>query len=368
MKRLISPAQVHKTEKDDVLIYEAENVLISIFNHDEYNKFIESHPEKEQLFNSIYTFHPTQNIYVLKTLPFEIDKKKKQENLQNINLSVFYTVIDENTLQLVTAYIPLHVEEAIRSVFLPEISPIANETKKELASLLKTAPVHSYFFNNTTKDLYFYKKRHEHVPGMMLVEAARQAVYDYVYTNLGHKLNEVSISMSNLQFEFLDYTVGSYPVELLFSHKEYECRQKPKNIAKRRWFYQRGKLTGIFSLDGGIIPIAVFPRLRNERYDKNHHFYPFYASYVRICGQEKKIAYLSLQHITVELAPCDVKDCTEIELANIKFPIQESKPCQQNKAYCHLIFESLSKDQMLALNHLINTSYYHEQTFKECGL
>lgn len=374
MKNLVYAPKLHKNCTSDVLIYEPDIVLISLLTIDEFNTLSEKNTYNDNLLNFNYIFCPKRNIYRLRTLPSIIEKKTKNELLSYLNINNFYESLpNEDELYLTSIYVPLHVEEALRQVFFPDIAPINSEDKEKISKLQKTAPVHSYFLFNNTKDEYFYKKKHEHVPGMMLIEAARQAVYDYVYTHSGHVLKEVSISMSNLNVEFLDYTVSSYPIELLFSHKEYESRYKPKNIDKKAWFYQRGKLTGTFSLEGGVIPMSIFPRLRNEKYSIDHHFYPFDDTYIKLKNylhEEKshKIIYLSLKHITIEATTFHEMNISEIILENDKFPIKEFRKNKDNDQHYDLFFEKLSKDQILILNNVINSSYFNKSKFKYMGI
>ncbi|MEO4091749.1 AfsA-related hotdog domain-containing protein [Acinetobacter pittii] len=372
MRKLVSPLKVHKTEKNDVLIYEPDLVLISMISKNEFDILLEENKENKDLLSSIYVFCSDRNIYRLRTLPSKINKEQKKEMLNWLDLSNFYEHLDDNYLHLTSAYVPLHVEEALRKAFMSDISIINNEDKKKIVNLKNIAPVHSYFIFNDTKNEYFYKKKHEHIPGMMLVEAARQAVYDYIYTNSGYALKEISISMSNLNVKFLEYTVSSYPLELLFSHREYGHRHKPKNIEKRGWFYQRGKLVGIFSLEGGIIPMSIFPRLRNEKYDNCYLFYPFNSTYVEINNGllRKKVIYLSTEHITIEASASDIDqiNISEVMLENIKLPIKEFKISKKNSQYYDLFFESLNKDQYLNINNLINTSFFNKSKFEEFDL
>nr|WP_255306875.1 AfsA-related hotdog domain-containing protein [Gilliamella apicola] len=233
------------------------------------------------------------------------------------------------------------------------------------------ATVYSYFLFNDTENQYFYKKNHEHVPGMMLIEAARQAVYDYVYSISGHVFKEVSISMTSLEVNFLGYTVSSYPVELLFSHKDHVRRYKPKTIEKKAWFYQRGKLTGTFCLVGGIIPMSIFSRLRNENYAKAHDFYPFNKDIslkvLSDSGKElcKKIVSLSLTGVTIEDDENDITNISSVILQDkYEFSIKQYEVKEANNNWHHLIFDDLSKSQLLTLNNMINTSFFQRPMFE----
>lgn len=377
-KELVTPNLVHKTELEDVLIYEAEVVLANIIEQNDFNDLITNNPEQESLLKAVYKLCRSgeKNIYVLRTLPLQIPKSIVYELFPDIHLTEFYKPIDDETLELISGYVPLHLEEIIRSKLLPTVLPIDNNDKKIISNIQSAAIVHSYFLFNNIKNQYFYKKSHEHVPGMMLIEAARQAVYDYVYSTSGHVFKEVSISMTNLEVNFLGYTVSSYPVELLFSHKDYVRRFKPKTIEKKAWFYQRGKLTGTFCLIGGIIPMSIFPRLRNENYLKALNFYPFDENMkLKVLSDEnsevlhKKIICLSLTGIIIENDGTNMHNVSNVVLMDKhEFSIKKHEIKEEDNNCLSLLFDNLSKSQLLTLNNIINTSFYHRRMFEALNI
>ncbi|KFA59209.1 hypothetical protein A9G48_08130 [Gilliamella sp. wkB18] len=376
-KALVDSYIVHKSEVEDVLIYEPSIVLLNMIKEDDFNDLILSNPEHEHLLKSVYKRCKSnkQHIYTLRTLPIEISKDVACTILSDIHIAEFYKPLDDNTLELISAYMPLHLEEIIRSRLLPNIPPINDDDKRAISNIQNTAPIYSYFLFNNTKNQYFYKKVHEHVPGMMLLEAARQAAYDYVYSTTGHKYKEVSISMTSLGVNFLDYVVSSYPLEILFSQKDYVRRVKPKILEKKAWFYQKGKLKGTFSLNCAVIPMSIFPRLRNEHYAKTHNFYPFDKDMsIKVFsnnGQEsnKKIIYLSLTGITIESDKDDNANISSVILLNKhEFSIKQHTTIETNSNWHYLIFDDLSKSQLLTLNNIINTSFYHKPMFDELNI
>ncbi|MCO6524128.1 MAG: hypothetical protein J6562_03795 [Candidatus Schmidhempelia sp.] len=377
MKELVTPSLVHKTEIDDVLIYCSETVLINIIKENDFNNLISQNLAHENLLKSVYKKWEQENvcIYIIRTLPLKMPKSLTNTLFFDIDLSNFYKPIDEDNLGLITCYMPLHVEEIIRNRLLPNIAPINSSDKEIIASLQNTAPVHSYFLFNNIENKYFYKKKHEHIPGMMLIEAARQAVYDYVYSLSGYRFKDVSISMSQLEVNFFNYTVSAYPVELLFSQKDYIRRYKPKTLQKKAWLYQRGKFMGTFILTGNVIPMIIFPRLRNQNYPKQHQFYPFNKdTYLRILHSSgkilsKRIIYLTLEGIAIDYNDPDGSEITSVTLMDeCNFPIKKYEMENINHNLCYLIFDNLSKVQLLTLNNIINTYYYHQAMFKALNM
>jgi len=209
---------------------------------------------------------------------------------------------------------------------------------------------------------------------MMLIESARQAVYDYVYTNSGHEFNTVSISMSKLEVEFFEYSISTYPLEFLFSHVDNSRRHKPKTIDKKAWFYQRGKLTGTFYLKGGVIPKTIFNQVRNEKYPQEHVFTPCKGNrFVEIKdGQgiflSLRVVSLSLCSVTLEQnSESRINSVAELKINGSIFPILSAK---FNSSDNHIIVElgMMSRSQKLILNNIINTHYYHRDAFEVVGL
>ncbi|RJF54794.1 hypothetical protein D4100_17120 [Serratia inhibens] len=372
-KDLVECSLVHKTDANDVLVYKPEIVLKSVITQSEYKDLVHLLPGEQQKIDSVY--YASEDIYILRTLPHCIPQSVGASMLSEINLEGFYVSDGNGMLKIVPQYVPLHVEEAIRRKLSPHTLPIQQAEKEIIASLSNDAVVNSYMLLNNTRDLYFYKKNHEHIPGMMLIEAARQAAYDYVYKYTGYAFKSVSISMSKIDVDFFDYSISSYPVEILFSHRDKVRRHKPKKIEKQAWFYQRGRLTGTFYLEGGIIPMTIFPQMRNEKYPKEHLFFPFKDNrYVEILDSNldaltMKVISLSLCSITVENDyNSQTMNITDLRIGGVTFPMEGYSLNPNNRNELNIALGGLSKSQKLLLNNIINTHYYHKDTFELVGL
>lgn len=372
-KEIIDFTLLHKTERKDVLIYKPEVVLKSVLTPEEYAKLEICLGEDSRSAGEVYI--RCEDVFILRTLPKMIPEETVNTVLKEISLKNFYADDGEGMFNIIPQYIPLHVEEAIRSNLKPNSPPLLQSEKNKISMHYDEATVNSYFLLNNTCDEFFYKKNHEHIPGMMLIEAARQAVYDYVYTHSGHEFGTVSISMSKIEVVFSDYSVSSYPVEILFSHHEKIRRQKPKKIEKKAWYYQRGKLTGTFFLEGGIIPISTFDALRNEKYSKKHQFFPLKDNrFIEISTAERqslkmKVASLTLNEIIVENSyNYQFDEIKGILIEGIVFPIEKFLSSAESDNEICITFGTLSRSQKLLINKIINTHYYHKDSFNRNGL
>ncbi|OCG21771.1 hypothetical protein [Gilliamella sp. App4-10] len=131
-KKLVNSYLVHKSELEDVLIYESNIVLINKIEENDFNDLILHNPEQEHLFRSVYKQCKSEDhyVYILRTLPLEITKDLACTLFSDIQLSGFYEKSDDETLELIVSYMPLHLEEVIRSRLLPDIPSISNDDKK----------------------------------------------------------------------------------------------------------------------------------------------------------------------------------------------------------------------------------------------
>ncbi|MEW6484877.1 MAG: AfsA-related hotdog domain-containing protein [Pseudomonadota bacterium] len=372
-KDLIECSLVHKTDANDVLIYKPEIVLKSVITQSEYESLLIRSAGQKQLIDSVYCIRG--GVYVLRTLPSSIAQSVSASKLSDISLEDFYVSDENGMLNILPEYVPLHVEETLRRRLSPDTPPIPQAVKERISALSNDAVVNSYMLLNNTKDLYFYKKNHEHIPGMMLIEAARQAVYDYVYKYSGYEFRSVSISMSKIDVGFFSYSISSYPVEILFSHRDKVRRVKPKKIEKQAWFYQRGRLTGTFYLEGGIIPMTIFPQMRNEKYPKEHLFFPFKDNrYVETLDANLnvlrlRVISLSLGCVTVAHDEINqLREITCLTIGGVTFPMEGYSISSDNRNELSIELGPLSKAQKLLINNIINTHYYHKDTFELAGL
>lgn len=140
----------------------------------------------------------------------------------------------------------------------------------------------SYKMINQADHYFFYRKDHEHVPGIMLIEAQRQAVYVHVYTMTQHVRGDVTVSLEKLHCEFYGYVDLMYPLELVVDDMQEERHARAKKIPYRVAFFQQGKLIAVIDSVVNIIDMNQFKRLRNLFiYEKNDYWYaPIHADKV----------------------------------------------------------------------------------------
>ncbi len=121
----------------------------------------------------------------------------------------------------------------------------------------------SFEFINKADNYFFYRKAHEHVPGTMFIEAARQAVYHHLYTQEDCVRGEVTVTLDELNAKFFAYAELMYPIELIVDVLQHPEKGRQDKIFYRVSFYQKGNLFSVVDTKANIINIDLFKKIRN---------------------------------------------------------------------------------------------------------
>jgi hypothetical protein len=132
----------------------------------------------------------------------------------------------------------------------------------------------SFCFINKADHYFFYRKSHEHVPGIMLLEAARQTIYYQLYTHSAHKLGEVTVSLSELNSKFYAYAELMYPIEIVIDDLTEGDPLRPRVVRYVSSFFQRGALVAEIESVASIVGLDKFKAARNARLLHDERFEP----------------------------------------------------------------------------------------------
>lgn len=306
---------VHKSHDDDVLIYDPRHLLaawlpLDILQHGE------NDPEAMHALHEAYRVEGQR--LVLRSLPSVIPRTR----LEHLSLAPHFDAISEHYspaaegLALTSQWLPEHLE-ALLSAQCPEtLDPLTLPARQRSHECFKRLPGYPgnspacYTMYNDTSNYFFYRKHHEHVPGLMLIEVARQAMYAEFYAHSDFKRGEVSISILDLDSRFPRYTESSYPVSVMVSDYDAPMEKKPRKMDKRGEFFQNGHKVAEIHLLGEVIKMPVFKRMRNISIDPTHWFHPLKGirreAMIRLaCGRHLtgKIVLLSMNSVKVRVAP-----------------------------------------------------------------
>lgn len=132
----------------------------------------------------------------------------------------------------------------------------------------------SFSFINQADHYFFYRKPHEHVPGIMLLEAARQTIYYQLYTHSIHKLGDVTVSLSELNSKFYAYAELMYPIEIVVDDLTDGDSLRPRLVRYVSSFFQRGALIAEIESVAPVVALDKFKAARNARLLHDEQFAP----------------------------------------------------------------------------------------------
>ncbi|NHX00127.1 AfsA-related hotdog domain-containing protein [Pseudomonas koreensis] len=278
MHRKVAKDIVHKGHDDDVLIYDAHHLLpawlpaaiVQQANLD---------PVELEVVNQAYRLDSER--LVLRSLPTIIDLQELEQAGLSDCLPELLTNYEKATDHLILSGVWVLESTEAKLARLPGCgNGLSLAQRRQVHDVLKTLEgcpqqglLYFTLFNDTA-NYFFYRKHHEHVPGLMLIEAARQAMYAQFYEHSGYARGEVSISIVDLLSSFPRYTESSFQVDVLVGDYEGMAQPRARKVDKRARFFQRGELVADIRLHGEVIKMPVFKRMRNINIDPACWFRP----------------------------------------------------------------------------------------------
>jgi hypothetical protein len=126
-----------------------------------------------------------------------------------------------------------------------------------------------------TNNYFFYRKHHEHVPGIMLIEVVRQAMYAQYYCHSRVAKGQVSLTIENLNVSFMGFVNANYPLRI-----QVEDQRPPERISSEVFeervatFSQLGRVVAVATMRANPIKMNLFKRLRNVKPAASARFIP----------------------------------------------------------------------------------------------
>jgi A-factor biosynthesis hotdog domain len=275
VKQAVEPSIVHKSDLDDVLVADPDIIVPAHINI----RHLDVDTVHALTNGDAAPYRRDEEQLVLRTLPSAIENSEALgAGTFDFSLSGFYELID-GRLSLVAHYIPQGVERILNEKFIPTMPALSSSEKASIISLLKErwlafVPARSYKMLNDTQNYFFYRKEHEHVPGLMIIEVARQAMYHYFYDTYTYRRGDVTISMSDLTVAFQSYMESAYGVEVVVKQTAALVVPSPKHVDVTATFFQNSRPVAEVRLRGGVMKTPVFNRLRTLTIPEHHWFTP----------------------------------------------------------------------------------------------
>lgn len=278
MERKVAKDIVHKGHDDDVLIYDVRHLLPAWLSA-EIVEQANLEAADLDLINQAYRLDSGRQ--VLRSLPTIIGLDELEQAGMTDCLPELLNYYEKATDHLIlsNAWVLESTEAKLAQLLdhdgLLDIGQRrrVHEVLKKIDGCPQQGLLYFTLFNDTS-NYFFYRKHHEHVPGLMLIEAARQAMYAQFYEHSGYARGEVSISIVDLLSSFPRYTESSFQVDVVVGDYEGMAPPRGRKVDKRARFFQRGELVADIRLHGEVIKMPVFKRMRNITIDLSHWFRP----------------------------------------------------------------------------------------------
>ncbi len=289
---------VHKDFEDDLLIYNGRGA-IPLFIDDAFLASNGLSPTEARTFTAVYQSRSCSassrhgGKYFLDGIPAVIDTTALDHEATGEDARALvhhHYVREDDRYLLASKYINELDELKLAKVFAPQQACLAEAQRIEVSGLMDriddAARPSVYYVNmyNDTKNYFFYRKHHEHVPGIMLIEVARQAMYAHFYRCRDHQRKEISLSIDSFHMDYLNFTESNYPVRIrvedvpLKKEAGEPTPDKAVRLIQRggscATFYQRNKVVAVATISATLIKINLFNRLRRTTADETHRFFP----------------------------------------------------------------------------------------------
>lgn len=273
----ITPEILHKDCNEDVLLREFQLVLPARLDRKttaELDSILSS--QEMTLFDRAYA--RDQDQYFLRHLPTHIPAERVS-SVPGFDSEIARTYrLEGDTWRIDSLVVPGGIADLLD--IRQDGDLLTEEQKAAICRILATrlesgiCPINRYRVLNDTQNYFFYRKTHEHVPGLMLIEIARQAMYHYFYNHSGYSRGEVSISISSLDVEFSSYVESAYELEVVVTQTQETARRQPRFVDKTATFYQNGRMVSRVRLQGGAMKMKLFKRMRTLKFPPTHWFTP----------------------------------------------------------------------------------------------
>jgi hypothetical protein len=272
---------VHKDSIDDVLISNGRSALPTWIAPDSLEQ-IDFDSEELELLNANFqsaVLADGREVLLRRSVPTFIPVGTKEG--EGFDWVHAYFTPEKDGLFLNAKYIPEHFEETLATQFIPPECRLTEASRSRLSQLTDQIPCNerplrrTYSMINDLQNYYFYRKHHEHVPGTMLIEVARQAMYAQVYQGKKLVRGDVTITVKSLNCDFANYVDSNYPVTVTVEECELPADTPEGPFeARNATFYQRGKIVANIKIVGVSISNKLFKRLRNAKPEPQDWFVP----------------------------------------------------------------------------------------------
>ncbi len=226
--------------------------------------------------------------YILFNIPHTIEadflendlklSKKDHDFLMN-----YYRKNEKYNCYLLKKSLSEFEDRAIQDILSKKDISLTNHEKMILYEIFESIEAfkkENVFYAEMLVDMrhsFFFEHHQEHVPGMMVMEAARQMTIAccHVFGNIPLKGSQIALNTFNAKF--IDYIDLHYPIGMKADFLRIDDKNGEWTWAKALVsIFQKGVVCTEFDIDGRIMSKKLFSRFREGRNMTNpaHRFYP----------------------------------------------------------------------------------------------
>ncbi|MBI3752855.1 MAG: PilZ domain-containing protein [Deltaproteobacteria bacterium] len=285
----VRPTTVHKDFEDDVLIYNERGVLpsfIALYSLDQaaldstdkllleqYYRPVQcsdKNIESDKLFLRCIPQSLTRNdigsITGEDTLSDLIGKHFANDAEQWVLRSEFVCEMDQILLAKRFLHRSLQINDYERHILFKVIEKLPGLSSPEVIYVN---------MHIDTKHYFFYRKHHEHVPGLMILEGVRQAMYAQYYRYSKYTREQISLTIENINVDFRNFINANYPVRIRVEDVLIAAEHSSTDVVEKiATFFQSDKVVAVATMRTKVIKMKLFKRLRRVKPDANNRFIP----------------------------------------------------------------------------------------------
>jgi|GEM_PF-2084801 len=286
----VRPSIVHKEFEDDVLICNGRGALPTWLDPEELGRLPKGDTETLALILSMYRpadqdavrgLHPAARLF-LRSVPVAV-AKSEMSALTPFGIDIVRAHYDDAGDAFVVRNRYLREADAVflMNRFVARDRRITDFLRYKISAAIDALPgldrPQRFYANMVidTKNYFFYRKHHEHVPGIMLIEVARQAMYAQFYRYSGYERGSVSLTINYLHVDYFNFANANIPVRICVEDiRDPEMARSTEFEERQATFYQANRVIATVYMNAAPIRMQLFRRLRNARPPEGSRFFP----------------------------------------------------------------------------------------------
>ncbi len=293
--KLLDKKLVHKHKDENVLVYNLRRIIPKKIAKSTFEQIIipQITEEEKKILTNCYVYHPStlenwEKYYILTEIPNIIEFLPNGNGNGNGNGK---KLTDEH-LALFSQYYHINKENGTYSLDIHKIEEISLDYKSKLLNLLgmrdlyipdeekvKLAEIfekidglekNDSFIANMYVDInhdFFFEHPNEHVPGVMVIEAARQFAQSVVHQYGKVPFEGMSNILTKLDCQFNHFLELNFPIKMKNVVNHYKVGKDGywQEIDNTVYVWQKNELAAVFNFVGNMLKTKIFKRIRKNK-------------------------------------------------------------------------------------------------------